>query len=439
MIKYRFPLTKLFLLNEGVVCTLPAASFVYILLIGGNFLGNYLPWIVAVGIGVGAAVVSGLPIRLLVLRPVFRILNTDSAVPSELLARAKLRLLQQPLREWLFATVRTPLGIGVLIFMLFLMGELTIHRLVIALSGLIMITPISNACVYFQTENALAIYLEDPKLRNVSLPEQSYKSVGIFSKILITMASLTLMPFTTFLIFMYLIKQNMIELQHIGVHLTFFSIHLVVTVCFTAFLVAKAFRKTMHNISAALTDITKGFLPHDAVPLISADECGGMTHDLNGMLHTLKNFTTTTCNAADQVTTGSQALSASAEQMSGGAAQQAASTEETSSSMEEMAANIRQNTDNALQTEKIAVKAAEDARVSGEAVAEAVVAMKAIATKITFIEDITRQTRLLSLNATIEAARAQEYGKGFAVVAAEVRALAEQSREAATEIMQLTN
>jgi methyl-accepting chemotaxis protein len=103
-----------------------------------------------------------------------------------------------------------------------------------------------------------------------------------------------------------------------------------------------------------------------------------------------------------------------------------------------MAANIRQNADNALQTEKIAIKAAEDAQASGEAVAEAVAAMQQIARKIAVIEDITRQTRMLSLNATIEAARAQEYGRGFAVVASEVRALAERSQQAATEITTLS-
>ena len=202
------------------------------------------------------------------------------------------------------------------------------------------------------------------------------------------------------------------------------------------FLFANTITSALTRIVKFANDVSEGQL-YTTVEIKQKDEIGKMAEALTQMQDKLREVVGGVIDSSEQVSSGAQQLAQSSEQMSTGATEQAANAEEVSASVEQMGSNIMQNTDNASKTEEIASQAAADIQDGGSAVLEAVASMNEIAEKISVIEEIARNTNLLSLNAAIEAARAGEHGKGFAVVASEVGKLAATSQQAALEIQEL--
>jgi len=206
------------------------------------------------------------------------------------------------------------------------------------------------------------------------------------------------------------------------------------------YLVARIIKEPMQNAINSVVKLSEGDLSisQSTQMLERTDELGIMANAIQKLSEILNNVVINLHNGSENINAASNQLIANSNSLAEGATELASSTEEVSATMEQINSNIEQNTDNANNGNKFVQSTQQKMVRVKDASDKSLLANKAIAEKISIINEISQQTNMLALNAAVEAARAGEYGKGFAVVANEVKKLAERSKASADEINDLS-
>ncbi|HHU95051.1 MAG TPA: HAMP domain-containing protein [Alcaligenaceae bacterium] len=209
------------------------------------------------------------------------------------------------------------------------------------------------------------------------------------------------------------------------------------------YLFAKCVVSPLRDLGTHFDLIANGDLSR-SVRFEGTNEIGFIYDSVQRMQSSLQSMVKQVRNSAETINSSALELFSGNTELNTRMEQSAASLQQTASTMSEIATTVRLNTDNAIEADKVTKKAADIAQKGGEAVRTVVDTMGGIAKSsaqitefVNVIDSIAFQTNILALNAAVEAARAGEQGRGFAVVASEVRALAQRSAQAASEVKTL--
>jgi methyl-accepting chemotaxis protein len=241
------------------------------------------------------------------------------------------------------------------------------------------------------------------------------------------------------------------------------SVRLITAIGLVAILVAVAIALLLHNIivgplqevSSAARRIAGGDLAAPLPPAERGDEVGDLTRAFDEMVKGLRRMIGDVTEGVGVLAAAASEITASTTQVAAGSAEAAVAVSETTSTVEEVKQTAQVSAQKARYVSDTAQKSAqfsqggrkslEDSlegtrRVQQQMdqIARSIVRLaeqsQAIGDIIATVNDLAEQSNLLAVNAAIEAAKAGDQGKGFAVVAQEIKSLAEQSKQATSQV-----
>lgn len=241
------------------------------------------------------------------------------------------------------------------------------------------------------------------------------------------------------------------------------SVNMIATMGLIAILAALAMAFALHNsivgplkdVSKAARRIADGDLAVSLPPGERRDEIGDLARTFDEMIRSLRGTISDVTEGVGVLAAAASQITASTTQVAASSAEAAVAVSQTTTTVEEVKQTAQVSAQKARYVSDTAQKSVQfsqggrktvDDSIEGmrrvqqqmELIARSIVKLaeqgQAIGDIIATVNDLAEQSNLLAVNAAIEAAKAGDQGKGFAVVAQEIKSLAEQSKQATSQV-----